>query len=230
MTLVTAIDLMDAAGFAFRGAFYPNAQDHVPESLLAGGKGTVLLFGNIGSSMWPAFSKGRIDEPDAMDQWTRRTVEKLVPGLTEAIGPSAALFPFGSPPHHPFQKWAMRAGSVFSSPLGPLIHPVYGMWHAYRTAIVCSSVLDIEVRKKVSSPCDSCVDKPCLSTCPVSAFGPDGLDLVACANHMASDLGKDCLSGNCLARRACPIGQDYIYSSEQSRFHMQIFKDKYATI
>ena len=43
-----------------------------------------------------------------------------------------ALFPFSCPPFLPFLRWAERAEVVFPSPSGPLIHPVYGLWHTYR--------------------------------------------------------------------------------------------------
>ena len=47
-----------------------------------------------------------------------------------AISARSALFPFGGPPHFPFQQWARRAEPVHPSPIGLLIHPIYGLWHS----------------------------------------------------------------------------------------------------
>jgi hypothetical protein len=57
----------------------------------------------------------------------------------------------------------------------------------------------------------------------VNAFGNDGYDVPSCTHHIASDDGVDCLTGGCLARRACPVGKDYHYADEQMGFHMRAF-------
>ena len=118
-------------GLALRGAFHPVAEDGVPE-LEGRSCGTILLLGNLGGSIWPAFnaSPERADgAPHGLDRWTRRILGSLAPEFG-----ARALFPFGGPPWLPFQRWAMKADSVAPSPLGILIHPDYGLWHAYRGA------------------------------------------------------------------------------------------------
>ncbi|MBC8241719.1 MAG: hypothetical protein H8E30_14770 [Alphaproteobacteria bacterium] len=123
----------------------------------------------------------------------------------------------------------MRAEPVFSSPIGPLIHPDHGLWHAYRGALAFARKLDIPERPDRSNPCDTCADKPCLSTCPVGAFAPGHYDVQGCANHLTTQAGDVCLAQGCLARRACPVGRDNAYSEVQARFHMSLLRDKYAT-
>ncbi|MBT7148462.1 MAG: hypothetical protein HN893_16285, partial [Rhodospirillales bacterium] len=132
------------------------------------------------------------------------------------------------PPYNPFQQWAMRADCVYPSPIGPLIHPDYGLWHAYRGALLINEVLDLPDPDTRPSPCDSCEDKPCLNTCPVSAFSPGAYDTKTCANHLATPKGEACLAQGCLARGACPVGQGYANIEAQNRFHMSIFRDKYG--
>ena len=56
---------------------------------------------------------------------------------------ATALFPFGGPPWLPFQRWAMKADCVTASPLGILIHPDFGLWHAYRGALAFAEQLDL---------------------------------------------------------------------------------------
>ena len=49
-------------------------------------------------------------------------------------------------------------------------------------------------------------------------------DVPACAAHLAASAGEDCLGNGCLARRACPVGQDYAQSAEQAAFHLEAFR------
>lgn len=202
-------------GLMTRGAFHPASDDVVPDDT-----GTLIMIGNAGPAMWKAFSANIPNDPHPLDSWTCQALEPVAEALKARV-----VFPFSGPPHHPFQRWAMRADPVSPSPIGPLIHPEYGMWHAYRGAFLFAERLDIPVPVPGPSPCESCPDKPCLNTCPVGAFTLKGYDVPACRNHIARPEGIDCLHFACQARRACPVGQDYIYEPDQARFHMQKFLD-----
>jgi hypothetical protein len=169
--------------------------------------------------MWRAFTRDRRDEPNPLDSWTRRVVTAAAGDL----GASASLFPFEGPPYHPFQRWALRADRVHPSPLGILIHPEFGLWHAYRAALCFVAELALPARPAAQTPCGTCRDRPCLSTCPVSAFSASGYDVEACARHVASPAGAPCREQGCLARDACPVGQAYAYSPAQAGFHMTHF-------
>jgi hypothetical protein len=106
-----------------------------------------------------------------------------------------------------------------------LMHPDFGLWHAYRGALALAEALPVPPRQERPSPCASCADKPCLSSCPVAAFTADGYDVTACAGHVAAAAGADCLDLGCRARRACPVGRDYHYPAPQARLHMAAFVD-----
>ena len=131
------------------------------------------------------------------------------PPLQRALG-GRACFP-SQKPYPPFQQWAMRAEGLKPSPLGILIHPVYGLWHAYRGAIAFDHEILIQEAQEQSHPCDLCIGKPCLSACPVNAFSGEGYDVAACRSHLATEAGGECMGGGCLARLACPVGRDYVY-------------------
>lgn len=220
---------LKAAGLDERGAFHPADGDQVPDCGFADGVQTLLLVGNVGGAMWPAFEAGRLDEVDALDQWTVRVLSEITEELAPTYGGVLPLYPSDGPPYHPFQQWARRAEPVFPSPIGPLIHPDHGLWHAYRGALAFARKLDVAERPEHVSPCDSCADKPCLTTCPVGAFSPGDYDVQGCANHLTTETGDICLAVGCLARRACPVGRDNAYSEAQTRFHMSLLRDKYAT-
>jgi len=179
-----------------------------------------LLLGNIGGSLWPAFTEsGYPDDgrPDPMNRWT----EKIVSEITAELR-CEPRYPFGDPVW-PFQRYAKQATGMQPSPLGILIHQEHGLWVALRASLVFGEDIEIPPTPTVEHPCESCEDKPCLSTCPVSAFSPDGYAVDRCRAHLASGEGSACLDGGCLARRACPVGAKFAYELAQQRFHMTAF-------
>lgn len=214
-------EISDAAalvGLTCRGGFHPCPDDAVP-----GEAGTVVLVGNAGPDMWRAFTAGTSSEDrqgsdNPLDTWTRR----VLTGVARSLG-ATPLFPFEGPPFLPFSRWAKRAEPVFTSPVGPLIHPEYGLWHAYRGALVFAKILALPPRPEAISPCDQCADKPCLSTCPVDALSAGRYDVPACLAHITSPAGMDCMMLHCRARRACPVGRRYQYEPDQSMLHMRGF-------
>jgi hypothetical protein len=153
-----------------------------------------------------------------LDSWTARVL-----GQVAADQGGEALFPFCGPPYLPFVAWAKRAEPVAESPLGILIHPSFGLWHAYRGALAFAQALDVPERETATRPCDICADKPCLSACPVSAFKNPGYDVPACTGHVAAPQGADCLGQGCRARRACPVGRGFVSPPAQAEFHMHAF-------
>jgi len=211
------------AGLLARGGFHPTAGDGAPAGAL-----TLVLIGNAGPAMWRAFSDATPAAELAgarhpLDAWTRR----VVGAIADRLGARPVL-PFDGPPYAPFQRWALKAGGVFASPIGPLIDPEYGLWHAYRGALAFAERVALPVTPPAASPCEGCAAKPCLSACPVGAFEiesapPARYDVPRCVAHVTSSAGTDCLGGGCLARRACPVGRTYAYGPEQARFHMRKF-------
>lgn len=212
-------------GLILRGGFRPGPDDGVPD---VGDRAAAMLVlvGNAGPAMWRQFSaaRARYRGPDPLDDWSR----DVIGGIAARFG-ALALFPFGGAPHHPFQRWALKAESVHTSPLGMLIHGDYGLWHAYRGALAFSRTLDLHRDSERPSPCESCRDRPCLTACPVSAFAAGGetgspaYDVDACVGHVQAPRGAECAGLGCQARHACPIGRDYRHEPAQAAFHMAAF-------
>jgi len=200
-----------AHGLILRGGFHPD-----PREEGIADAGTLLLVGYAGAAMWNAFAPHIDGARHPLDSWTWQVVEPIA----ESFG-ARALYPFGEP-HRPFQRWAQRADSVHPSPLGILIHPEYGLWHAYRAALLFAERLPLPPRQEAPSPCAACAEKPCLHACPVGAFSASGYDVQACATHLAS-AASDCGEAGCHARNACPVGREWRYPEAQIRFHMAAF-------
>ena len=210
-----------AAGLAWRGALAVDRTD--PDIRLPDGRAarTVVLLGFVGAGHWRTFVASREasdGEPHPLDRWSRRVIE----GLAGHFG-ARGLYPNDGPPWLPFQQWARRAEGLQASPVGILIHPSWGLWHAYRGALALAEAIPGELAPRASSPCDACRGRPCLSACPVGAVAPGRYDVVACRAHVRSEAGRDCLELGCRARRSCPVGAEHRYEPAEAEFHMRAF-------
>ncbi len=213
---LSAIDeSLCGTGMFVRGAFHPVDSDRVRQRAK-----TLVLLGNAGAAMWRAFQAQATDMSAShpLDTWIRKVVEAV--GIRFG---AEAVFPFDGPPFAPFQRWATRAEAVHASPLGILIHPTYGLWHAYRGALAFRQLWPLPPRQAAPNPCESCHDRPCLRGCPVGAFRAAGYDVPACVAHVRSSAGRACIDRGCRARLACPVGADYRYELAQAMFHMRGF-------
>ncbi len=202
--------VLDPAAMAVRGALWVGPEDGLAE-------GTLVLLGWTGGAQWPVFAASQEfgdGAPDPLDRWTRR----LLAAAAAALG-GQALYPGEGPPFWPFQRWAMRAEGLAQSPLGLLIHPEWGLWHAWRGALWLPEPLPLVATPDRPAPCETC-DRPCVSSCPVAAFQPGAYDIAACASHLAAPTSR-CPTQGCAARRACPVTPPVVYGPIQMRFHMR---------
>ena len=212
--VLTAIE---AEGFTALGWFDCEPADRVPALANGVPAASAVIVGNAGPAMFARFAAEHDPARDTLDDWCRTVLGRLAASLGAGVH-----FPFDVPPL-PFSAWARRAAAGHASPLGRNIHPRYGLWHAYRALLTFSERLKLPPPESGPHPCDDCPDRPCLSACPVGAFTPSGYDVAACAAHLGSPDGGQCMSLGCLARHACPIGQAYAYDPPQAGFHMTAF-------
>lgn len=197
-------------GMSIIGAFEPDMGE-------IGDTRAVVLVGNAGSAMWRRFDPAPADPSShTIDTWTRAVLEPLA----EECG-AAVLFPFDGPPYAPFVSWALRTGRCFKSPLGMAIHDTYGLWFALRAAFMFVEEFKLP-GGAADSPCDTCQTKPCLAACPVGAFDDTAYDYQTCRTHVGTR-PNDCSDAGCLARRACPVGRNFIYEPAHAAYHMRSF-------
>jgi hypothetical protein len=185
------------------------------EEGFAPGTRTLVLLGPAEPGFWPHLTaQPEWGGPDPVDRWSRRVIGRLACDLG-----AKALFPFGGPPYHPFQTWALRSGRAWESPVRLLVHDGQGLMVSFRGALALKDRLELATSAK---PCDSCDGKPCLTACPAGALTGAGYDVPACHGWLDTG-GADCLSGGCLVRRACPVSQTYARMPEHSAYHMRQF-------
>lgn len=215
------IERLAAAGFLCLGGFEPVASSLVPPLPGGGVARSLVLIGSTGPSIWPAFSASpeyADGNPNPLDRYTERVLSDIACAFA-----LTTLFPFAGPPYHPFQKWALACGGFSQSPLGVLAHETYGPWAGFRAVFLSAEALPLPAASRPDGPCDTCSDKPCLTICPVNAISlEEGYRVADCRTYLAKDRSRDCWSG-CLARRACPYGQDHRQSAETAGFHMESF-------
>lgn len=218
----TIQNLLEPHGLFLLGAMQVSEQDHVPDIAESRPARQLLLIGNGGSSLWPAFSQStefRDGQADPLDRWSKRVGGEIAARLD-----GRAIFPFDGPPYPPFLSWARKTGQVLPSPVSISMHAKFGLWHAYRFALAFSEPrAGIPVQAEFSSPCVSCKDQPCLKACPVNAFTGSAYKVHQCIDYLVHTTETACRKQGCEARRACPVGREFTYLPAHAKFHMDAF-------
>mgnify|MGYP000117167844 CR=1 FL=1 len=207
---------VQAQGLEIQGSLHPRQS---PVATLTGG--TLILLGTAGA-FWPAFTGSaeyHDGGPDPVDRWSLRVVGSLALRFV-----ATPYFPFGGPPYAPFINWALASGRAFTSPSQMLVHDQVGLMISFRGALHFDEEFDIPLPLLAKSPCETCIQKPCLTICPASAFTEGKpYQLQACHQHLDSAQGTNCMAQGCMARRACPLSLGANRDFSQSSHHMRYF-------
>lgn len=210
-----------AHGLRPRGGFVFSADEAAPDGPSGRPARSVVLVGHAGGEMWPHFAGWRTRQPDdlrdPLDTWSKQAIGAVAERFS-----ARAVFP-SDRPYLPFQQWAIRAEGLQPSPLGILIHPQYGLWHAFRAALLFTDIMPLPPVEETIHPCAACAQKPCLNACPVDAFSDGAFAVEHCRAHLRSEAGSPCMTEGCLARNACPVGAQWRYTGEQQAFHQKAF-------
>lgn len=214
-------DALQRHGLILRGGFNFDVHEKAPTGPTANPARSVVMVGQAGTSAWPHFQAWRATQPEdlanPLDTWSRTVIGEVAATFgARTVSPSDT-------PYLPFQQWAMRAEGLRPSPLGILMHPRYGLWHAYRGALLFDVEIALEPLREVNHLCDACTGKPCLKSCPVDAYSCQGFAYQDCLSHVRGPSGVPCRDGGCLDRNACPYGTEFRYLPDQQAFHMAAF-------
>ena len=177
----------------------------------------LVLIGNAGGEkLWAAMQKRDMSASDPIDNFS---IEMAKAWISEQLhdAPHHILYPLTNY-LVPLQQLGVLAGWHHNSPLGLGIHSQYGVWFAYRVAFLVDAELPLQTESPTPSPCDSCIDKPCISRCPVGAVEEIGrFQISTCGKHRIAP-NSSC-ADRCLSRLACPIGREYRYPLAQIQYH-----------
>ena len=204
--------LAAAQHLAVLGGFAAGPDDGLPS-----GTKTLLLLGPREPGFWPHLkAQPEWGADDPMDRWSRRVIGTLACDLG-----AKALFPFGGPPYQPFYRWALKSGRCWESPVRLLVHDVAGLFVSFRGALALKEA--VELPPAGPKPCDTCMEKPCLTACPTGALTGAGYDLQNCHSFLDTTAGQDCMTTGCAVRRTCPLSLAYARMPEHSAYHMGQF-------
>ncbi|UZD91218.1 ferredoxin [Cognatishimia activa] len=190
---------------------------HPPDDEWFTGYQTALMIGPDEPEFWSHFTQQPeyLDGlPDGMDRFSKRVLQQVA----EKLG-GKVYFPSDGPPYPPFIQWALKS-SCYQSPVGLLVHHKAGLFTSFRGVLALSEFHDLPLPH--DNPCDSCVNQPCKTACPIEALTPSGYDVAACKTYIGSKVGSACLSG-CKVRLSCPVSQNFGRVKAQSEFHMKAF-------
>lgn len=208
------------AGLNLTAVFpWNNLPDKVQRPLHAAGLDSythLLLTAHGGTRLWSRLTPAHWQTADPIDNYSLSVTNKF---LTRYLGspPHQILYPH---PHLSFPLAALGelAGWGRPSPLGLGIHPEYGLWYAYRTAVAITADLPTPpLPPPPPHPCHTCADKPCTTTCPVVAVQHDQFAVMTCVTHRTAPHSS--CAHRCLARLACPVAPQHRYTDDQIRYH-----------
>lgn len=178
----------------------------------------LILVGNGGPTFWEAFSTHRQNEAHPVDQFCIRVIKDWLQ-KEPAIPNVAWLYPL-TDLVFPLQQAGKTAGWHLPSPLGIGIHKQYGLWFAYRAALLTDAALPLTESSLLTSPCEDCIEKPCIQACPVQAItATEPPHLERCSPYRLQK--QTHCQNQCLSRMSCPYASEYRYTDEQIRYHYQ---------
>ena len=194
--------------------------DHLQTLLIQGGVPLgdythLLLTGHGGRLFWQKLQAVGMETADPVDTFSTQLTIQFI---TDYLGnpPHLLLYPFGDylVPLTQLGEWV---GWSHPSPIGQGISEQFGVWFAYRTAVLLNGNFPTTPRIQTTSPCQSCAEKPCITACPVGAAQEDTFHITPCVNFRLSDHSP--CADRCLARLACPVAPEHRYTLSQIQYH-----------
>lgn len=177
--------------------------------------GALILFGS-GRALWARLRHSAPhNSPDPVDDLAEEALAALIGGPLRPFGPTLRWS--ATMDTVPVSTIARLAGWGHATPLGLLLHPQRGTWFGIRGVVSVDSVVEGPLPSLPEHACLRCVDSPCVTACGPGALHREvGLDVGQC---MSTRTVPGPCADACAARRACPIGVDARYDTDQERHH-----------
>lgn len=193
----------------------------------------LIMFGHGGTRMWESVQQSEFtdsefsDTDHPIDAFSIETVKQYFADACSGANVEI-LYPHSSR-IVPLQQLGTLAGWHNTSPFRIGINAEWGTWFAYRAVVLADTEFEPTPRMDAPSPCDSCVDKPCITACPADALSGNDGSLQPCIDYR---LKRDSqCKDRCFSRLACPVAAGHRYSMEQLNYHyarsMQTIEEYY---
>lgn len=190
-----------------------NRFDHYSQLLLIGHGGN-LLWQNV--KRWQQINQSK----HPIDDFSILNVEEF---LSKKLSSDdfEIVFPISNKPYVNLQALGKIAGWHYPSPFALGVNQQWGSWFAYRAVVLLNShyvtQFPMTETDNSPSPCESCITRNCIQSCPVDALAGDSLDLSRCLSYRKQS-NSDC-KDRCVARMVCPVAKSHQYSLEQIQYH-----------
>ena len=176
---------------------------------------SLVLIGHGGRRLWQALTAFGMLTADPVDHFSLVMTRRFIAEFLDAP-PVLMLYPGGHT--IPLQRLGTLAGWHHPSPLGLGINETYGLWFAYRAAFLTTLPLPSIKNPTTTSPCEMCLNKPCIGACPAQAVqGVDQFKVSACVAFRLQ--AQSVCQDRCLSRLACPVASEHRYEPEQLNYH-----------
>lgn len=179
----------------------------------------LILIGHGGTTFWQALQATgrdlkRNETEHPVDDFTVATVQQFL--QTEFAAVAYEIVYPGSYTVS-LQELGKLAGWHHPSPFMVGINASFGSWFAYRAVVLANTDLPATTAVQTVSPCSSCSDQACISSCPAHALDDGEFHLLKCVSYRQQ---KDSICKNtCVARTSCPVASEHRYSEAQINYH-----------
>ena len=179
---------------------------------------TLCMIGHGGQKLWTKLKQPLDVQQHPIDHYTMTAVAQFS-AKTLQDDNVIILYP-SNEIVAPLQRMGRALQLTHQSLLGIDIHAEYGLWFAYRCALLTKAEIPEVLPSPFPSPCEDCQAKPCQTACPAGAVVQTGQEfkLSSCLDYRRTKTSS-CVD-RCLSRLACPVGHEHRYSPEQLRYHM----------
>ena len=174
----------------------------------------LLLIAHGGRNFWQALQTAGITSEHPVDDFTVASIKGFFTtehpdAAYDVIYPGCYIISL--------QELGKLAGWHHPSPFMVGINATWGSWFAYRAVVLANTDFPVTVPVTSPSPCASCDDKPCISSCPAKALDDGEFHLLKCITYRKQ--ADSACKNTCIARVRCPVAREHRYSKAQIQYH-----------
>lgn len=174
----------------------------------------LIVIGHLGQKLWKNISVSLTTSEHPIDDFSIASVQSLFethyPAQSyEIIYPGDKVIGL--------QQLGSQLGWHYPSPFKVGINNEWGSWFAYRAVVLSDSHFAETKPLDSSSPCVDCQQQFCISACPAQALDNNEFEFTKCIDFRKQQASA--CRNQCLARLACPVGEQYRYTDEQVFYH-----------